>query len=274
MDAKTPLVSVVMSVYNGGQWLTAAIESIIHQTYINWEFIIVDDNSNLATKNILNSYKLNPKFKIITNESNLGLTKNLNTAIAVAHGEFIARMDADDISMPDRIEKQVSYLIQKPDVSVVGSFIECIDETGNQKANWNDDRNAITWITIKSTLPWKSCLAHPTVVFRKSIFEKYKYNESQIHSQDWDLWLQLAADNVIIEKINEPLLQYRVHNQSITSGSLKKSAFLKIHSTYKIYLKSVCQKKKFNLFNLNVLIAFKINWVKLILSRIKRLIKS
>ena len=274
MDAKTPLVSVVMSVYNGGQWLNAAIESIIHQTYSNWEFIIVDDNSNLATKNILKSYKLNPKFKIITNESNLGLTKNLNMAIAVAHGEFIARMDADDISMSDRIEKQVSYLIQKPDVSVVGSFIECIDETGNQKANWNDDRNAINWKTIKATLPWKSCLAHPTVVFRKNIFDKYKYNESQHHSQDWDLWLQLAADNVIIEKINEPLLQYRVHNQSITSGSLKKSAFLKIHSIYKIYLKSVWQKKKFNLFNLNVLIAFKINWVKLILSRIKRLIKS
>lgn len=274
MDAKTPLVSVVMSVYNGEQWLPSAIESIIHQTYSNWEFIIVDDNSNAATKEILSRYSNHPKFNILVNKTNLGLTKNLNTAIANANGELIARMDADDISSSERFEKQVAFLIQHPDASVISSFIECIDQNGNQKENWADDRNANSWRKIKALLPWKSCLAHPTVMFRKNVFEKYKYNESQLHSQDWDLWLQLAADNKIIEKINEPLLQYRVHTQSVTSGSLKKSAFFKMHSTYKNYLQLAWQKKKFNLFNLKVLFAFLFNWVKLFLSLIKRLFTS
>ena len=274
MDGKAPLVSVVMSVFNGGQWLQAAIDSIVQQTYTNWEFVIIDDASNDDTKTILNAYSQNPKFKIITNQQNKGLTKNLNTGIALSKGEFIARMDADDISVPDRFAKQVAYLQSNPGVEVVSSFIEFIDENGHAAGQWDDDRNATNWKKIKRKLPWYSCVAHPTVIIRKTVFENYKYNESQQNSQDWDLWLQLAADDKVIKKINESLLFYRVHKQSMTAGSLKKSAFRKMHNTYRNYLQLVISNRKFNLFNLKVFFAFLVNIVKLLLSTLKRAITS
>jgi len=270
MDGKTPLVSVVMSVYNGGPWTKAAIESVIHQTYTNWEFIIIDDASNDETRSILAAFDSNPKVKIITNSEQRGLTKNLNIGVKVSSGELIARMDADDICMPERFAKQVEYLLAHKEVAVIGGFVEFIDENGNAKGQWQDDREANSWMKIRKALPWKNCIAHPVVMMRKNIFEKYKYNETQRSSQDWDLWLQLAAHNVIIEKIKEPLLLYRVHSKSITAGSLSKSAYRKIHNVIKKYLLLVWQQKKFNSFNLKVLFAFVINAVKLFFSTIKR----
>jgi len=274
MDGKTPLVSVVMSVYNGGPWTKTAIESVIHQTYTNWEFVIIDDASSDETRSILAAYATDPKFKIITNSEQKGLTKNLNIGIKTSNGELIARMDADDICMPGRFAKQVKYLSDHKEVAVISGFVELIDENGNAKGPWQDDREANSWMKIKRALPWKNCIAHPAVMLRKNIFEKYRYNETQRSSQDWDLWLQLAANNVIIEKINEPLLLYRVHSRSITAGSLRRSAYRKMHFVIKKYLLLVWQQKNFNSFNLKVLFAFFINAVKLFFSTIKRSITS
>ena len=270
MDGKAPLVSVVMSVYNGSEWLKEAIESIIRQTYSNWEFIIVDDGSDQATKQILNNYKIDPRFKIITNEQKQGLTKNLNIAIEKVKGEFIARMDADDISLPGRFRKQVDYLVDHQNTSVISGFIIFIDDKGNQTGIWEADRKNVTWAQIRSTLPWECCIAHPSVMIRAGVFKKYQYNETQVHSQDWDLWLQLAASNMIIEKITEPILHYRVHPKSITATSLKKSAFRKMDETYKNYLGLVSATNKRNTFNLLVRIAFLFNRLKLFLSGIKK----
>src|SRR5262245_20664754 len=123
MDGTTPLVSVIMSVYNGEQWLSQAIDSIVNQTYSNCEFIIIDDASNEATKNILKRYEIDKRFKMVHQESKRGLTKNLNTAIDISNGDLIARMDADDISLPNRFQKQVDYLNKHPQTSVISGFI-------------------------------------------------------------------------------------------------------------------------------------------------------
>jgi glycosyltransferase involved in cell wall biosynthesis len=270
MDGKTPLVSVVMSVYNGSEWLDQAIQSIVHQTYTNWEFIIVDDGSDAPAKQILNKYKSDPRFTIITNSERKGLTKNLNLAIEKTSGEYIARMDADDISLPGRFQKQVDYLNQHKYVSVISGFIIFMDENGSLTGPWPDDRKNVSWSQINSALPSGCCLAHPSVMIRKEIFQTYHYNELQTHSQDWDLWLQLAADNKIIEKIPEVILHYRVHTRSVTATSLKKSAFLKKHEMYKNYLKLVSSSGKNNGFNLRVRKAFLFNRLKLFLSGIKR----
>ena len=179
-------------------------------------------------------------------------------------------MDADDISLPDRFQKQVDHLNKNQETSVVSGFIVFMDENGNQTGPWEDDRKNVTWKQIKSTLPWRCCLAHPSVMMRKDIFQAYHYNETQFHSQDWDLWLQLAADDEIIEKIPEVILLYRVHKKSITATSLKKSAFLKTHETYKNYLALDSSLHKQNWFNLKVKTAFLFNRTKLFLSGIKR----
>src|SRR5690242_12850241 len=114
MDAATPLVSVIMSVYNSEQWLKLAIDSIIQQTYPNWELIIIDDASNEAARQILQTYASDPRIIIHHRNTNHGLIKNLNLGIDLSKGDFIARMDADDISEPDRLAKQVAYLQQHP----------------------------------------------------------------------------------------------------------------------------------------------------------------
>jgi glycosyltransferase involved in cell wall biosynthesis len=265
MDAATPLVSVIMSVHNGEQWLKEAIDSIVHQTYGNWEFIIIDDASNKATQNILRSYT-DSRIKVFREDVQQGLTKNLNTAINLCKGEFIARMDGDDISLPERFQQQIDYLLKHKETDVVAGFINMIEKSGKYLGTWKDDRRANTWPKIKKMLPWKSCIAHPPAMFRAGVLRQYRYDEKQRHSQDWDLWLRLATDNRRIEKIQEPVLQYRVHDRSITATSNKKSAFLKKHEFYKIYFTT----KRKGWFNFKVRLGYIFNRCKLFLSCIKR----
>jgi glycosyltransferase involved in cell wall biosynthesis len=263
-----------MSVHNGERWLDMAIQSIVQQTYTNWEFIIIDDASNEATQNILNKYKHDAKFRIVRTETNNGLTKNLNLAIDMCRGEFIARMDADDVSLPGRFQKQVVFFQQFPQTDVVAGFIEFIDENGNSKGIWKEDRKYITHEQIRKILPWRNCIAHPSVMIRKKIFDEFNFNEKQVHSQDWDLWLRLADHGKIFDKVAETILLYRVHENSTTSLSNKGFALKKMDQSYKLYLQSVGKDRRNSPFNRKVKQAFLFNSVKLFLSRIKRSLTS
>ena len=273
MDEATPLVSVIMSVHNGEQWLKEAIDSILRQTWPNWELWIVDDASDDSTWQILESYIRKPpdRISIIRQDPKQGLTKNLNMILPFAQGEFIARMDADDISEPDRLAKQVAFLRQNPSVDVVASFISLIDQKGQAiRTVWEDDRKTFTNDTIKAMLPSRNCIAHPSIMMRGKLLRTYCYNEAQTHSQDWDLWLRLANDGKIIEKIQAPLLLYRVHDSSITSTSNKKSAFRKKHEFYQRYLATA----KPGPITTKVRKQYQLNRVKLFLSTIKRKLTS
>jgi glycosyltransferase involved in cell wall biosynthesis len=269
MDEVKPIVTVIMSVRNGEQWLREAIDSIIRQTLPEWEMWIIDDASTDSTWQILESYITDrPEFNItiMRQDPPWGLTKNLNTMLPFARGEFIARMDADDISEPERFAKQVAFLRQNPSVDAVASFITMINEKGETTGIWADDRKASNYKTISAIMPRTNCIAHPTVMIRASLLKKYQYNESQIHTEDWDLWLRLINDGKIIEKINEPLLLYRVHSASVTSTYLKKSAFLKKNEFYRLFLSQNRTGAIISTIRRN----YQVNRVKLFLSRIKR----
>lgn len=275
MDAETqhiknlqpiPLVSIIMSVYNGEQFLQKAIDSILNQTYNNLQFIIIDDCSNNATKEILFAIK-DKRVEVIYNIQQHGLTKNLNTAINYCKGKYIARMDADDISLPARIEKQVNFLEYYNHLAGCATFINLINEKEEITGIWQDDRKYVTEQQIKKILPTKNVIAHPTVMLRANILKKYKYNSQQKHSQDWDLWLRLFADDLVISKIEEPLLQYRIHTSSVTSAQKNKSVFKKQHETYKNYLANVTA---WNNFNNEIKKAYQKNKLKMVGSSIKR----
>jgi glycosyltransferase involved in cell wall biosynthesis len=267
MDEATPLVSVIMSVHNGERWLKEAIDSIVNQTYTRWEFIIIDDASTDNTWQILQTFPLDKSVTTMRLTEKNGLTRNLGGAIVLTNGEFIARMDADDISEPDRLAKQVAFLQKMPSVDVVACFVSLIDEKGDLiRSQWEDDRKTATYSSIRAMLPSRNCIAHPSVMMRASVVKAYNYNPAQTHSQDWDLWLRMINDGRIIEKIQEPLLRYRVHNTSVTSTTNKKSAFAKKDEFYKRYLAnsipgSITSKVKRQ---------YLLNRVKLFLSRIKR----
>ncbi len=274
MDAATqsinkeqPLVSIIMSVYNGEAFLQQAIDSILNQTYTNLQFIITDDCSNKATKDILFAIQ-DKRVEIIYNVKQLGLTKNLNAALAFCKGKYIARMDADDISLPNRIEKQVALLEHYNHLDGTAGWIQLIDENGNQTGIWDDDRRYNSEKEIATIIPKKNVIAHPTVMLRANVLKQYKYNELQQHSQDWDLWLRLFTDGLQVAKMKEVVLQYRVHTNSITSTQKKKSVFKKMDETYSNYLKQV---SVWNDFNKSVRTCWRKNKMKLLASNIKRL---
>ena len=211
-----PAISVVMSVYNGEKYLREAVNSILAQSFTNFEFIIVDDGSADNTAAILDSYT---DVRIIRkkNEQNTGLAFSLNKAISTARGDFIARMDADDFSMPGRLEMQFNYLTQNPQVAVVGSDFVSIDEAGRRLGR---SAHVTTPGQVRWRLLFGNAVAHPTVMFRKSLFEKgFRYDENMQASQDYDLWFRISEEHAITN-LPEELLLYRRHTGRV---SIKKN---------------------------------------------------
>lgn len=213
-------ISVIMSVYNEtANEIKKSIESILNQTYQNLELIIISDNpqnEEIETA-VLNHAKNDKRIIYYKNGNNIGLALTLNRALDYAKGEYIARMDADDISVPNRLEKQLSYLKNNPDYGVVGTNKINIDENDNI-LSYGRDLPASFEETRKS-LQYISMVVHPSVMFKKShILSVGKYRNFPA-AQDLDLWLRLIANNVKIGFINEYLIQYRNSTKNISGGS-------------------------------------------------------
>ncbi len=205
----TPKVSVIMPVYNGEKYLREAIESILSQTFKNFEFIIINDGSTDKTEDIILSYR-DPRIVYIKNEINLKIVETLNKGLAYASGEYIARMDADDISLPDRLKMQVNYMDRHKNVGVCGCSIEIFGE--EKILHWSGSKNDKD---IKAKLFFNTQFAHPTVMMRRSIFLKNNFNYSVLHigAEDYALWTTMAkaTDFYNLQKI---LLRYRVHEKN------------------------------------------------------------
>lgn len=185
-------VTVLMSVYNGEKYLREAIESILNQTYTDFEFLLINDSSTDKSMEILQSYN-DPRIRIITNEKNLGLTKSLNKGLELARGEYVARMDADDISLPERLERQVNYLNENSKTGVLGTNVQYIDEFGklHEIQRWPEKDALIKW-----NLCFFNPIAHPTVMMRLDLIKKIAgYDENIVYAQDYDLWVRLISES-------------------------------------------------------------------------------
>lgn len=210
-------VSVVMSVYNESkEELIESITSILNQTYKNLEFIIVIDNfNNLEAINIIEDFKKqDERVKILINNKNEGLAVSLNRGIKEAKGIYIARMDADDISFIDRLEKQINYLEKNKDIVLLGTGAEVIDE----------ERNLIRFICpetdflkIKKKMKYMSCFIHPSVVFKKEIFEKLEGYRKFPCAQDYDFFSRILDLGYKVENLPEKLIYYRVRRNNLTN---------------------------------------------------------
>jgi glycosyltransferase EpsE len=217
---KNILVSVIMSVYNSSSYMEYAIQSILDQTYTNFEFLIMDDGSLDESLTILQRYeKKDPRIRVYKNKTNCGLTASLNKLIKKTHGDFIARMDSDDISIKTRLEKQVRYFQTDSNLDILGTFAEDIDKnshvTRKRKMPVKDRE-------IKRMLPVINPLNHPSVMFKKSIISKIGYyNEKFRTTQDYDLWFRAAAAGLRFYNIPEFLIQYRVDNNYMTKKAWK-----------------------------------------------------
>jgi len=204
---KNPLVSVVISCYNCEKYVELAVQSIIDQTYTNLEILITDDCSQDNTYNLLKQLaEKDNRIILFKNESNLKLAKNLNNMIAVAKGKYIARMDADDISLPDRIEKQIMWMETHPDYGICGTNAWYITESGRKvrKSHLPTDNEEINRAKY-----YKSPFFHPSVIMLRDIAVTYKYNEDYFLSQDYELWLRILREHKGYN-LKETLLLYRL----------------------------------------------------------------
>lgn len=205
-----PLLSVVMPVYNGGVFLKDAIESILNQTYTNFELIILNDGSTDQSEEIILSFN-DARIYYVKNDINLKLIKTLNIGFELAKGTYIARMDADDISMPDRLAKQIAFLELHPTIGFVGTSFEKIgDETGIVHYPANHDLLRLSAVFFNPFL-------HPSVVLRRSVLKQFNlyFKKAYIHAEEYKLWTELL---LVTEgaNISESLVKYRVHANQIS----------------------------------------------------------
>jgi glycosyltransferase involved in cell wall biosynthesis len=210
-------VTVLMSVFNGEKFLHQAIESILSQSFTNFEFLIIDDGSTDRSQEIILSYN-DDRIRLICNRQNIGLTKSLNRGLAESQGEYIARMDADDISLPKRLERLVGYLDSHPDVSIVG--------TGAEKINGNSE---IIGLQCPQAEPEfidfldSNQVIHGSILARKKVLKAIGGYPVQFRlCQDYALFLKIAKNHKI-RNLQEILYQSRTHNQSITINNFEKS---------------------------------------------------
>jgi glycosyltransferase involved in cell wall biosynthesis len=209
--AQAVKVSVLMAVYNGVEHLTEAVNSILEQSLADFEFLIIDDGSTDNSWELLQSFK-DQRIVLARNDSNLGLIKTLNRGLDMARGEYIVRMDHDDISSPNRLERQVAFMDSHPDCSVCGSWIRTFGAVRPRVVKYETDPNVIV-----AQLLFTNPLAHPTVILRRELMVKFgwHYDEAYPHVEDYELWSRISRQAKICN-IPEVLLHYRISPGQIT----------------------------------------------------------
>lgn len=204
-----PPLSVAMSVYNGERFLESAIESVLAQDFTDFEFLIVDDGSSDATAEILRAYAARDSRVRPLVRENRGLVASLNQLLELARAPLVARMDADDLAMPERFSTQVAYLAAHPEVGVLGSWTTDIDEYNQPCTAGPEDHPLTHEEFVHNVSHGGPLLAHPAVMYRRDVVLSVGgYHKAFRHCEDFDLWLRLA-DRTRIANLPQRLLRYR-----------------------------------------------------------------
>lgn len=209
-------VSIIMPTFNSARFVKSAIDSILSQTFQDFEFIIIDDASTDGTLAILSEYaQKDNRIRIIENDIYMGLISSLNRGIRESMGEYVARMDSDDIAIKDRVEKQVAVMDANPDISVLGGALAYIDASGNELG-------VVRYCELNRHL--SVCpLLHPTVLIRRNVLTRnnFCYLEKYRFAEDYFLWLQISKKGRI-SAINDVVVKYRLNNNAAKIRHLKK----------------------------------------------------
>lgn len=207
-----PKVSVIMPVYNAEKYLREAIDSILEQSFTDFEFIIIDDASKDSSVDIVKEYN-DSRIQLYQNDCNMGVAATLNRGLYLAKGEYIARMDADDISLSERFEMQVKELDNDPMLGLCGSNVIVFSDT---KQHYSE--LPLSHLDIQYTLFILSSFVHPVVMLRKSMLTELNlyYEETYEGREDYRLWMQVGLSGWEMKNLEKPLLKYRVHSSQVT----------------------------------------------------------
>ncbi len=222
-----PLISIILPVFNREEYVFEAVESILNQTYTKFELIIIDDASTDKSVKIINQI-IDSRIHLIENKINLGVAASTNIGIKNAKGKYIAKMDSDDIALPLRLEKQVSFMEADKDIMVCGCNIEYF---GAEKKiiKYKENHKAIL---VEMLL--RNPFANPTVLIRKGIFNTFLYNESYRYGEDYEFWTRIGWQGRMYN-IQEVLLLYRVHSQQLSSDVKNKRLEVDINLKLRLF---------------------------------------
>lgn len=221
-EKNNPVISVVMPVYNGAEFLATAIKSILNQTFFDFEFIIVNDGSTDDSPNIIDEFaRSDNRIKIITNLSPLGKAgdKAKEMGIQLSRGKYIAIMDADDVAKPRRLEMQFNFMEKNPDVFLCGTWAEYIDKKEEVFLEWRPDTEHEK---IVANLYYKNSIIHPTFFFRNENFEDGFYETKYNYYNDYYTQFKWIRKGKKLANVPEILLSYRLSGSSTTQSSIKK----------------------------------------------------
>jgi glycosyltransferase involved in cell wall biosynthesis len=207
-----PKISVVMSVHNGERYLAEAVQSVLNQTFRDFELIIINDGSTDRTGEILEGFaRAHSRIRLISRE-NKGLSYSLNEGVLAARGEWVARMDADDVALPYRFDRQLRWL-EKSGADIGGSSVRVIGTWRRRVWVYPSDPEE-----IKARLLFNSAFAHPAIMARRSVLTGHVYADSSLPSEDYHLWTRLALAGVRMTNCPDVLLNYRLHNSQISAA--------------------------------------------------------
>jgi glycosyltransferase involved in cell wall biosynthesis len=217
-----PLVSVVMSVFNCEPFLTESVSSVLDQSLTDLEMIIINDGSTDGSGRILDVFKNKDSRVTVYHQENRGLIASLNRGCALARGKYIARMDADDAAVKERLQVQIEFMENHPEVAVLGGAIEWMDTTGKPLLRCF---HPFTDREIKAALNRGDCpFSHPTVVMRKKVLAAVKgYRATMVDAEDYDLWLRIA-DRWQLANLETVVLKYRVHPNQVSVRKCRQQA--------------------------------------------------
>lgn len=201
-------ISVIMAIYNCAEFLSDAIESILNQTYTNWELILCDDASTDNTYEVAEKYRKNnpEKIVVVRNQENMKLSYSLNKCLKYATGKYIARMDGDDKCLPERFERQIAYLKAHPEYDLVGTAMQRFDDKGLGIINYSIDNP--DYYTLRKRLPYH----HATILTYKYVYDKlhgYTVSPRTVRGQDYDLWFRFYHEGFNGNNLREPLYLVR-----------------------------------------------------------------
>jgi glycosyltransferase involved in cell wall biosynthesis len=211
----SPRVTVLLAVKDGLPWLREAIESVLSQTFGDFELLLVDDGSTDGTADVAEAYG-DQRIRVLRNERNLGQVPSLNRGLREARGEYVARLDADDVCLPDRLQRQLAVLDADPSVALVGTWMDVVDERGRLWARLRGhvrDYPEFLFAILADRYPW----GHPSLMFRRdSVLELGGYDETLAPSEDKDLYRRLALARHGARGLEEPLVRYRRHELQLS----------------------------------------------------------
>lgn len=207
-----PKATVLMPVYNAGKFLREAIDSILNQTFRDFEFLIINDGSTDNSREIIQSYR-DERIRLVDNETNIRLIATLNKGIELARGEYIARMDADDVCLPQRLEKQVAFMDAHPEVGLCGSFLRTLGLEKNYDIAFETEHDR-----IKFRLFFDTHFPHPAAMLRKSVMMQHnlRFEKEYIHAEDFEMWNRMA-EVCKLAIIPEVLVLKRSHREQISA---------------------------------------------------------